>query len=518
MNVVLVNPRIPPAAMNFQLAMELVDARFAHIPLGLATLAALTPPEHHVRIVDECVEDVDVDTIARGADLVALTGIYCQDGRLFQLADAFRERGVRVAIGGPIAEDREADVLAHCDHLFIGEAEEVWPPFFDDLASGVPKSVYRQKRLADMSRSPMPRYDLLRVERYSSACVQATRGCPYRCEFCDVPTKLGQRPRTKTVAQVVAEVRALHGLGFESVFFVDDMFIGNRRYAKQLLQALAELRAELGGGLYFYTQVTLNVARDPELLHLFKAANFTRFFVGIETSDVPQLRAMQKTQNVELDIYAAIEAIQREGITVWAGIIIGLDDDTAATFAAQRRFIAETGIIPTLIGLLQAMPGAPLWERARREGRVLELPTVVGSAAYGTSEALGTTNLAPVGFTVPALMRYYADFVESIYDPDFFTELLLTAHRRHQPPYRKVWNLLNVRTAKVLRKVLSWYVTHSDPRVRRMPRRLIGAFLTGKVPHLDELAFHLALYRHLSVFYADAAESARRAAERLVAA
>ncbi len=517
MNVILVNPRIPPAAMNFQLAMKLVDARFAHIPLGLATLAALTPSEHHVRIVDECVEDVDVDGLAAEADLIALTGIYCQDERLFQLADAFRERGVRVAIGGPIAEDRDEVVLRHCDHLFIGEAEEIWPPFFEDLTAGEPKRVYRQQRLADMSKSPMPRYDLLQVDRYSSACVQATRGCPYRCEFCDVPTKLGQRPRSKTVQQVVSEVRVLHGLGFESIFFVDDMFIGNRRYAKDLLRALADVRRELSSSLYFYTQVTLNVARDPELLRLFKDANFTRFFVGIETSDVPQLRAMQKPQNAELDIYSAIEAIQRAGITVWAGIIVGLDEDTPATFEAQRRFIQETGIVPTLIGLLQAMPGAPLWARAGKEGRVIDLPTVVGSAAYGTSEALGTTNLAPIGFSVSELMEHYADFVETIYDPDFFTELLLTAHRRHEPPFRKVWGLLNVKTAKVLGRVLSWYVAHPDARVRRMPVRLIGAFLIGKVPHLDELAFHLALYRHLSVFYTHAAESARRTAHAMTA-
>jgi radical SAM superfamily enzyme YgiQ (UPF0313 family) len=517
MKLVLLNPAIPAAAMNFQHTMDLVGARFAHLPLGLATVAALTPGHVAVQILDECVEAVDPARI--DADVVGLTGIYCQFPRLAELARALRARGLRVAIGGPVATDRYDDCAALADHVFQGEAELIWPQFWRDLAAGEARPLYVQADPVDLALSPLPRFDLLRADRYSSACVQATRGCPYKCEFCDVPSKLGQRTRTKSVEQVLAEVRALDRLGFGSIFFVDDMFIGHRPFAKRLLTALAQARPTLTQPMYYYTQVTLNVARDEELLALFHRARFTRFFVGVETSDSAQLRGMGKVQNTELDVMAAIRRIQAYNITVWAGIILGLDGDDAGSFDAQRRFIAEAGIIPTLMGLLQAMPGAPLWARARREGRLRDLPGVVGSAAFGSVEAMGTTNLAALGQPTADLMRGFAGLVRDVVDPDYFSNLILRAGAyARQPRDPAMWRLLNGRTAVIVARTLRWYLTHPEPRVRRMPLRLLGAFARGRHPMLDEIVFHLALYKHLRTFYLAAAERCEAAAERACAA
>lgn len=510
MKIALVNPRIPAAAMNFQHAMDLVGARFAHIPLGLATVAALTPREASVIIHDENVEDSD--TLALTADVVALTGIFCQRARLFELASAFRARGVHVCIGGPIVSDMPEACRAHADTLFDGEAEYTWPRFVADLLRGAPAAHYHDSTPVDLADSPPPRLDLLRCDRYSAACIQATRGCPYRCEYCDVPSKLGNRPRVKPIPQVLAELRAISRHGFDSAFFVDDMFIGNRPYARELLKAIAGLLPTLPRPIYFYTQVTLNVARDPELLGLFRAANFKRFFIGIETSDVGALHAMAKRQNTELDIREAISRIQDHDIIIWAGLILGLDGDSADTFDHQLAFIQETGIVPTLVGLLQAMPGAPLWERARAEGRVEDLDDVVGSAAHGASSHMGTTNLQHPSLSRGELLSRWARLVRQIYAPRAFGDALLKATARARRQRTPPLSLINVRTARIVARTLGWYARHPDPEVRRLPARLLGAWALRRAGLLEELVFHLALYKHLHTFYGEAASAAEETA------
>jgi radical SAM superfamily enzyme YgiQ (UPF0313 family) len=510
MKIALVNPRIPPAAMNFQYAMPLVGARFAHIPLGLATVAALTPANAEVVIFDENVEDGD--PLQLQVDVVAMTGIFCQRERLLQLAAAFRARGIHVCIGGPIASDMPDACRAAADTIFDGEAEYTWPRFVADFAAGTPAASYRQDTPIDMADSPAPRLDLLKCNRYSAGCIQATRGCPYRCEYCDVPAKLGNRPRTKPIARVLDEIRAAVAHGFDSVFFVDDMFIGHRPYARDLLRAIAALLPTLPRPIYFYTQVTLNVARDEELLRLFKEANFKRFFIGIETSEPSQLQAMAKRQNTELDIREAIARIHAHDIIIWAGLILGLDDDAAATFDTQLAFVRETGILPTLVGLLQAMPGAPLWERARAEGRLVDLPDVVGSAAHGGASHMGMTNLVHPRLSRAELLTRWARLARAIHDPDVWSDALLVATGRASRQKAPPMALVNVRTARIVARTLRWYVLHPNPAVRRMPFKLLGAWALRRAGLVEELVFHLALYRHLSEYYAEAAAACEAAA------
>lgn len=509
MRICLVNPFIPPAPMNFQFAMPLVGRAFSHIPLPLITIAALTPAGIEVELVDENVEAVDLDLVA---DVVAFTGIYCQRARLFELADAFRARGRKVAIGGAIVSDLPEACAEHADVLFFGEAEETWPRFCAALVSGAAATVYRAEGWADMSASPVPRYDLLKADRYSSGCVQATRGCPYRCEYCDVPDKQGRRPRSKSVGQVLEEVRRQVALGFDSIFFVDDHFAGNRRYAIELLTALAGLLGELSAPLYFYTQVTLNVARDEELLALFHAAGFRRFFMGIETPDPRKLRDLDKTHNVEIDMRAAIAKIQSYNITIWAGIILGLDGDDESSFDEQYRFIMDTGITPTLVGLLQAMPGAPLHERIVKEGRLRVLPTLVGSNAEGSLAAQATTNITPMKLTIPALLGGFSSFVRRVYAPRAYTDRLLLGHGLGRQAPASLRRALSWSNAAIVARTVRFYLLDGDPELRSMLLRVLGTAALRRGRNLEELLFHLAIYKHLRTFYFLAADEADRTA------
>jgi len=514
MKVCLLNPRIPPAPMNFQFAMDLVDCDFSHIPLQLCTVAALTPRDVEVFIVDENVEPVDLEL---DADVIAMTGIFSQRDRLFQLADQFRRRGKTVVIGGPITSDCPDDCREHADVLFVGEAEYTWPRFCAEFAAGENAAQYEQRAFVDMRDSPIPRFDLLKASRYSSGCVQATRGCPYSCEFCDVPQKHGNRPRSKPVERVLQEVEQLAALGFDSVFFVDDHFAGNRKYARALLTELAALVQRLRPQVYFYTQTTLNVARDEELLRLLHAASFRRVFIGIETPDLTKLRAMDKTQNTEMDMREAIARFQSYNITVWAGIILGLDGDDESTFDEQYRFIMETGITPTLIGLLQAMPGAPLYERIRREGRLRVLPGVVGSNAMGTLSAQGASNIAPLSLGMHGLMRRFSDFVRRVYEPEAYAQRVLEASARGTRCAPSVLDGLTYKNAKIIARMVHWYLRNDDLRVRQVLARVLGAAALRRGRGLEELIYHLVIYKHLRTYYFETAEITRAAALALEA-
>ncbi|MFH2007933.1 MAG: radical SAM protein [bacterium] len=512
MRVALISPFMPPTAMNFQFSMELIDCSYSHIPLNLLTIGALTPAQVDVILVDENVEEVDLDM---NVDVVALTGTYTQRRRMFELAGAFRARGKLVAFGGPVVIDCFEESRAQADVLFVGEAELTWPRFCADYAKGDHQKIYRQEEPVDMALSPIPRFELLKPGRYSSGCVQATRGCRYHCEFCDVPVKFGTIPRSKPVAQVVEEVRRLAALGFDSVFIVDDNFLAVRVYAKELLIALAELVAELPTPMYFYTQVPLNVAADDELLELFHRASFRRFFLGIETFDGDKLAAMDKEHNSELDVYEAVRKIQEHGITVWAGIIVGLDDDDEQTFEDQYQFISRSGITPTLVGLLQAQPGTPLYERVEREGRLRKVADIVGSGAIGTLEAQALTNIRPTRLDEATQLSLTARFLRRVYAPEAVAERLILGVERSRKRSPPIFETISAAGLKAILKTTAYYVTHREPRMRKHVQRILTYLATHRLRGLDELIYHLVIYKHMYEYYHRAADLCDAAARQI---
>jgi len=319
--VSFINPLHHPHSMNFLHCLDIVGVKYSHMPLSLPTLAALTPPDWTVELIDENVEPVNFET---DADIVALTGSVAQRLRVFELADGFRKRKKLVALGGPITFDLLEECKAHADVVFIGEGEYTWPAFLEDFKKGSWKNLYHQQEWIDMKDSPVPLFRLLKPGQYASGCVQVTRGCPYRCDFCDIPVKYGSGPRSKQIDQVLKEIRILSEIGYDSAFIVDYNFAGDKSYAKALLKAMAALLPSLPTRMYFYTQATLDVAADDELLELLKAASFLRLFIGIETGDQARLSELNKKHHTEIDIKRACEKIRSYGITVWGGIMFGL--------------------------------------------------------------------------------------------------------------------------------------------------------------------------------------------------
>ena len=348
MKLLLINPKYPESFWSFKWAVDevLPGKRAINPPLGLATLAALCPPHWQVTIVDENVESVPLDP---EADLVGVCGMGVQVARQQELLGFYRRAGYHVVAGGSFASlcpERYADIA---DTVVAGEAEYIWPKFCADFDTGVAQPLYRETGTVRLEDSPVPRFDLLRLGRYTTATLQFSRGCPYLCEFCDIIVMFGRKPRHKGVEQVGRELDALRAVGVRNVFFVDDNMIGHRAVAKDLLRFLVDYQRRHDRPFTFGTEVSLNLAQDRELLELFRDAGFVWVFVGIESSDPQTLKDTRKTQNVQEDVLTSVRRIYEYGIDVLAGFIVGFDNDTLETFEHQTRFILDSGVQLSLI-------------------------------------------------------------------------------------------------------------------------------------------------------------------------
>ncbi len=399
MHLLLINPKFPESFWSFRWAIDhvLPGKRAVNPPLGLATLAALCPAHWRVEIIDENIEAVPLTTTA---DIVGVCGMGVQYARQRELLARYRERGHYVVAGGSFASLCHDDYTEEAHTVVAGEAEYVWPEFCRDFEAGAPKSLYHETGTVALADSPVPRYDLLRLDAYSNVTIQFSRGCPFRCEFCDIIVMFGRRPRVKGLDQIERELDQLRRFGARSVFFVDDNLIGNPKEAKDLLRFLAEYQKRHGYMFSFGTEASLNMAQDDELLGLFRAANFGWVFIGIETTDPVGLKETGKTQNLREDTLTSIRRIYAHGIDVLGGFIIGFDHDTLDTFEHQYRFITEAGIQSAMIGLLMALPRTPLHERMQKEGRLRPIER------HSDNTCL-TTNIVPKCMSAEAMAAAY---------------------------------------------------------------------------------------------------------------
>jgi radical SAM superfamily enzyme YgiQ (UPF0313 family) len=404
MKILLINPRFPESFWSFRWAVDtmLKEKRAVNPPLGLATLAALSPPDWEIEIVDENIESVPLET---DADIVGICGMGVQFARQSELLRYYRGKGRFVVAGGSYASLCPEKYARLADVVIAGEAEEIWPEFCADFVRGSWRALYQESGTVDLATSPVPRFDLLKLARYTNATLQFSRGCPYVCEFCDIIVMFGRKPRTKSIDQVGRELDALRRLGTQSVFFVDDNFIGDRRGARALLAFLGAYQKEHGYPFRFGTEVSLNVAGDKELLGLLRAANFQWVFIGIESPDEESLRETGKLQNLREDMLTSLRRIYEHGIEVFAGFIVGFDHDTEETFEKQYRFIMASGIQVAMVGLLTALPRTPLYARLAAERRLIE------DDAENDNTRLGT-NVIPKRMTYDAMVqRYYELYV-----------------------------------------------------------------------------------------------------------
>jgi radical SAM superfamily enzyme YgiQ (UPF0313 family) len=409
MRILLVYPEYPRSTYwSFSRALPYMGKRASMPPLGLITVAALLPESWELRLVDMNTRPL-LDEDLRWADAVFTSTMVIQSRSLEEVASRSRRLGRPVVAGGPhpSAAPERVDVA---DHVVAGEAELVLPELVRDLEAGRARPLYRAPRAPEPSEIPPPRYDLLDLSAYASMAVQYSRGCPFRCEFCDIWKLYGRRPRVKAAGPFLAELESLYRLGWSgSVFCVDDNFIGNPRAARELLPALEAWQRERGYPFTFYTEASLDLARDEGLLRGMRGAGFDMVFVGIESPSEEALRETGKMQNLRLDPLEAVRTIQASGLEVSGGFIVGFDSDHEDIFERQRHFIEEAGIPMAMVGLLTAAPGTDLHERLRREGRLL------GESEGSNTEVLETNFVT----RMPAdrLRRGFGGLLGRLYDP-----------------------------------------------------------------------------------------------------
>jgi radical SAM superfamily enzyme YgiQ (UPF0313 family) len=413
-DIVLINPRFEVSFWGLEHALPFIGKRAALPVAALPLLAALTPGEHRVTIFDENVEPIDFERCAR-ADIVGVTGMVVQRARMREILTELKRRGTYTVVGGPWVSVSESYFGDLADVLFVGEAEETWPRFLAEWSEGRAASRYEQAEKTDMTRVPAPRFDLLRMRHYAFGSVQFSRGCPFQCEFCDIIVVFGRRPRLKTSTQIIAELEALRAQRLSIVFIVDDNLIGNKRAIKDRLREVIAWQQANGFPLTFFTEASLDLADDDELLRLMTEANIAVVFVGIESPNEDSLRETKKLQNLRhgASMVDKVRRIQDAGMEVWAGMILGFDNDDERIFAAQQRFLAAARISTAMVGMLSAIPKTPLYARLMAAGRV-DL----------ADDPVGGTNVLPLNMSREALSDGYVRLMAELYDAGAYFDRL----------------------------------------------------------------------------------------------
>ncbi len=411
-DIVLINPRFEISYWGMEHALSFAGKQ-ANLPVAcLPLLAALTPAEHSVTIIDENVEPIDWERCAR-ADIVGVTGMSVQRFRMREILSELKRRGCFVAVGGPwitVQEDYFGDLV---DVIFVGEAEETWPRFLNEWRQGLHQLRYEQIEKTDMSTVPTPRFDLLKMERYGFGSLQFSRGCPFQCEFCDIIVTFGRRPRVKTCRQVIAELEAILKSGMRIVFIVDDNLIGNKKVIKEVLREIVAWQKKHNYPLSFFTEASIDLADDPELMELMTRANFVATFVGIESPDEDSLREAKKYQNVRKGgtLLEKVKRIQEAGMEVWCGMIVGFDNDDPTIFDRQIEFIQSSRIAFSMNGMLAAIPKTPLYDRLAADGRL----------DYSDPCEFGT-NVIPLQMSQEELRDGYFRVLNQLYSPESYFE------------------------------------------------------------------------------------------------
>ena len=420
MKVLLLYPGFPDTFWSFRHALPFIGKRSSFPPLGLLTVSAMLPPHWERKLVDVNVEKLR-DRDIEWADVAFLSAMLVQGPSLRQLIERCRKAGLRTVVGGPVTSS-ENPSYEGADHIVRGEAENLIDDLVADLEAGTAKRFYDAPARADITRVPPPDFSIARMNKYSSMPVQYSRGCPFNCEFCDVIELFGRVPRIKTAHQVLQEFEQLYRLGWRgSVFIVDDNFVGNRQAIKGLLPRITDWMASRGNPFFLFTQASINLAEDEELLSLMKAARFSKVFIGIETPSAECNRAAGKMQNVKADLLECVKRIQESGMEVMGGFIVGFDQDTPDTFQRQIDFIREAAIPVSMVGLLTALPNTQLWRRLSEEGRILR------QSMGDNTDAL--LNYMPT-MNPEALLAGYRKVLASIYSPSEYFERTLVLLKR----------------------------------------------------------------------------------------
>ncbi|MFP4527480.1 MAG: B12-binding domain-containing radical SAM protein [Candidatus Kapaibacterium sp.] len=430
MNVLLVYPEVPDTFWSFKHALRFIGKKASSQPLGLLTVAAMLPDNWEKRLVDINCEALSQKDLM-WADYVFISAMSIQKKSARNIIEQCNDADKTIVAGGPLftAEYKDFDTV---DHFVLNEAEITLVDFLNDLENGTPKKMYTSAEFPDITESPRPLWDLADFDNYATMNIQYSRGCPYNCDFCNITTLFGHKPRIKSVDQVINELDSLYNSGWrKGVFFVDDNFIGNKKTLKKdLLPALINWRKDKKG-ISFTTEASINLADDEELMKLMVDAGFDAVFIGIETPEELSLTECNKKQNLNRDLIECVRQIHRSGLQVRAGFILGFDSDTPLSFSTLVNFIQNSGIVTAMVGLLQAPVDSLLYKRLKKEGRILN--------NMSGDNADGSTNIIP-RMDIEALSKGYNFVVNQLYSPSLFSKRVKTFLKEYKAPKTKLKN------------------------------------------------------------------------------
>ena len=373
MNALLVNPQCADTFWSFKYALRFIARKVANPPLGLLTVSALLPDGWKKRLIDMNASPLREDDV-RWADLVFIGAMDIQRHSVLNIIRMCRKLNKEMVAGGPLFTSEPED-WSMIDYLVLNEAEITLPLFLKDWEQGTPRHQYQTDEFPSLALSPVPEYHLLNLNKYATLSLQYSRGCPFDCEFCDITALFGRKVRTKSAVQVLDELESLYALHYRgNIFFVDDNFIGNKaKLKKELLPQLIRWMQRRHYPFRFITEASINLADDSHLMELMVKAGFISVFVGIETPEEASLAGCNKMQNTQRDLVDDVRKMQRYGLQVSGGFIVGFDHDSPSVFQQQIDFIQRSGIVTAMVGLLNAQKKTKLYERLEREERLLNI-------------------------------------------------------------------------------------------------------------------------------------------------
>ena len=481
MKILLVYPKYPDTFWSFNHALRFIGKKAAFPPMGLLTVAAMLPKQWNLKLVDLNVSALKDEDIL-WADYVFVSGMTVQKESAKKIIARCLQLGRKVVAGGPLFTAEPHD-FPEVHHLVLNEAEITLPKFLCDLDLGCPKPVYRSTEWADINTSPVPRWDLIDFKNYATMCIQFSRGCPFNCEFCDITVHYGRVQRAKSVENILIELDALYQRRWRrGVFFVDDNFIGNKKRIKnELLPAIIQWRKRKKHPFIFSTQASINLADDDTLIHLMVEAGFDMVFVGIETPDKENLIACGKLHNVRNDLLADVKKLHSAGLQVQAGFIVGFDSDKRDIFIRMSQFINESGIVTSMVGLLNAPPGTRLYNRLIKENRIIKGIT-------GDNTDFSMNFLPKIDYKV--LVNGYKKIISDIYQPKAYYDRIRTFLRsyRLKNKYNNGLSITSLRAA-----VMSIYKLGIRKGVRRHFWKLLMWTLIRR-PRLIPHAMMMTIY------------------------
>lgn len=426
MKILLIYPEFPDTFWSFKYALKLISKKAVFPPLGLVTVAAMLPAQWEKKLVDLNVEALK-DEDLKWADYAFISAMAIQRPSAKKVIERCRSLGIKTVAGGPLFTTSFED-FPEVDHLVLGEAECTLAPFLKDLEAGSAARLYQAHEFPDLSGTPVPLWELVKMKKYSTMNVQYSRGCPFDCEFCDIMVLNGRKPRVKEAPQFLRELDKLYRMGWrQGVFVVDDNFIGNKAKLKaETLPALIGWMKSHGFPFSLATEASLNMAEDEELMRLMSAAGFDQVFVGVETPNEESLAECGKKQNEGRDLGAAVRTLLNNGFQVQAGFIVGFDNDPPSIFDRQIKFIQRSGIVTAMVGLLCAPKGTRLYKRMEGEGRLLGEITGDNNDLTNFSPKMGMKNL----------VEGYSKILATIYANKPFYERVTECLREYRPKAR----------------------------------------------------------------------------------